>query len=340
MRSLQSRETLLDIRKWVAKAWLVEKCSSANLEWFKFLRFVDRGTDEERSIEDGFVSLDREPLHPAGMFLPTVELRPVSKADNSYGTPEQIAKLDSIVRKELQVAYTGPRIFSTPPQQTEALKRGSTTPLLGGRAILADPVSYNSVKSKIKPFGNCDAVLFGKPWTAPHHKLPLAKGSKHGLEGGGKSRCQSASALLRTSERALDTFCSFRTGSQPKILSDRKGIAEQLYVVNNVVPRRPASARFHSLRQIESLKSKAQDIEQRLEQALLSQAVQAPGKTIEQRQSTAKSLISDMVGRLHLEIDGTVRYAGAHVSNAGAPTARRRYFRPSSGKTHRIPIPN
>ena len=55
--------------------------------------------------------------------------------------------------------------------------------------------------------------------------------------------------------------------------------------------------------------------------------MQAEGKTVEQRQSTAKSLISDMVGKLHLEIDGTVRYADAHVSNTGAPTARR-YFRP------------
>jgi hypothetical protein len=98
-----------------------------------------------------------------------------------------------------------------------------------GHVILSDLVSYNgmkSIKSKIKLFENCDSLLFGNSW---YFRLT----TKDGLEGGGKSHPQSVLELLRTSERALDTFCSFRTGSQPKILSDREGIADPHWITHH-----------------------------------------------------------------------------------------------------------
>ena len=58
IRSLQAKETLYDIRKWTAKAWLVEKCSVQKLQWLMSLRFFHDGE---------FLSLEEEKLEPAAL---------------------------------------------------------------------------------------------------------------------------------------------------------------------------------------------------------------------------------------------------------------------------------
>ena len=141
-----------------------------------------RGTEEGRSIEDGFVSLDREPLDPPGMFLPTTELHPVSKTDNSHSSMVQ--------------------------------------------------TKFWNLEAPHPSWWSCQLV-----WSGILQQHEIHKKTKDGLGGGGKSRSQIDLELLHTSERALDIFCSFWTGSQPNILSDREGIAEPLYKVNNIVPR-------------------------------------------------------------------------------------------------------
>ena len=82
---LQAKENMVDIRKWIAKAWLVEKCSAKNMQWLKSLRFF---------FEGEFMSLEEEKVQLAGMVLPAIEMRPVSTTDEYYGTAEQVAALE------------------------------------------------------------------------------------------------------------------------------------------------------------------------------------------------------------------------------------------------------
>lgn len=157
MRALQARETLLDIRKWIAKAWLVEKCSSQKMNWFKKLRFFNLKEGE-------FLSFEGEALEPAGMVLPTIEMRPVQRTHHDYGTEGQVRTMQAIIRQELQVPYNGPPVFSSHPEPTVP---GRTTSFVGGGAAFAGAKPHDYAHYKIKPFGDSDALLFGRPWKVP-----------------------------------------------------------------------------------------------------------------------------------------------------------------------------
>jgi hypothetical protein len=84
-----------------------------------------------RSIEDGCVSLDREPLDPPGMFLPSAELHIVPK--QATVTVVWYTRADCETQNDCAKGVTG------------------------GVYSLSDLVSYNgmkSIKSKIKLFEN------------------------------------------------------------------------------------------------------------------------------------------------------------------------------------------
>ena len=151
LRLLQTRENLLDIRKWIAKAWLVEKCSLQKLEWLKSLRFFSEGEP---------LSLEMEPLEAAGLVLPSIEMRPVAKTHKCYGSTEQVRELDALLRKELEVSYSGPTIFSSkPPPASEA----RNTAFVGSGAELAGKTGFS-----IEPYGDCEALVLGRLWSTPN----------------------------------------------------------------------------------------------------------------------------------------------------------------------------
>ena len=335
LRLLQAKETLLDIRKWLAKAWLVEKCSAENLQWLVSLRFF---------YEEEFLSLEVEALEKAGLVLPTITMRPVCKTDPSYGSPEQIQALEAMLRAELHVPYNGPKIFSSQPPPPIP---GRTTSFVGSGAVFAGAIGHHHyARQTIKPFSNFDAVLCGALYTraprAPLIKRPVetppsavatppsavatpgdpgspqvkwsprvslvAKKSSDCPQlvdpgilqhkwGPRRNRPKSASVLLRTlraASRQLDEFMSFRPGNSPGPASSSspRGIADELYSEHDqLLPRRPVSAKFHSARQIRQLNANALDLAQRMETALYEQIVHTPGKTLEQRRTTVKSIL-------------------------------------------------
>ena len=373
VRPLQAKETLLDIRKFAAKAWLVEKCTSRNLEWIKSLRFF---------FNDEFVSLGVEKLEPAGMVLPRIEMRPVPTDHESYGTPEQIRELDQVLRKELKVPYNGPRFLASQPPPSDP---GRTTCFIGAAAFSGALAQHNYGKHAIKPFGSSDALLFGSQWKIPppppraasihapgtpatvetprrwSPRVRMMKRKPEVQEDGsdlsgqgqgsdtGKMRPQSASALLRNiaaAEKQLDQYLSWRPGNRPPEYitnpeSVRKSIADALKdEQHHVTPRRPQSARFHSARQIRTLALNAQDIAHRAETALRLQIVHAPGKTAKQRQAAVSTILKDpdIVGRLHLDTGSIIKHIDEGHENTDAKVTRS--WRPSSGRPHRRPLPN
>ena len=383
VRMLQARENMLDIRKWIAKAWLVEKCSAKNMQWLKSLRFVHEGE---------FLSLQEEKLQLAAMVLPAIEMRPVSTTHEHYGTPEQVAALENMMREELKVPYNGPGKFSSnlPP-----MVPGHTTPFIGGGTILSKP-EVAKFRSKFHPFGQSDALLLGTPWRAPcppsitprtprvcqtpkseatqrsptsdatlrwsprvKIQMPQSPPSLDAPSGPASSghankrklRPHSASSAVRAiaaAQRPLDQYLSFRPSHKPpEYISNPesvpKSVAEMLLEDHStVVPRRPASARFHSGRQMRTLDSKAKTVMEHTQEALRLQIVHAPGKTVKERQSLLHTIFTspDIVSCLHLDTDGTVKYVDAEMCAGASHEPQTRKWRPASARPHRIPIPN
>ena len=384
LRSLQARESLLDIRKWVAKACLVEKCSLQKLEWLKSLRFFQEGEP---------MSLEMEALESAGLVLPAIEMRPVAKTHESYGTAEQVRELGELLRKELEVPYSGPKIFSSkPPLATETCN----TPFVGsGAEVAGKTAQYQYGRFKISPFEDCEALLLGRPWSAPNPPPPQTVRGAPGSEGvpptplsvatpkwsprvkmagaqiqnlnvngsdravgnldvddtpfrqdGGMSCVARSSELVRAlaaSKRPLDELLSWRPNQRPAMNSgNHKGVAQELFEHHDhVTPRRPASARFHSGRQIRTLESKASDLSARTEEAVRLQLVHKPGRTLKQRESTTKAILqSPDILNLRLRLDGAIAYR--RFEDEGQNESRRgdKRWRPASARPHRTPIPN
>ena len=171
LRMLQAQETLLDIRKWLAKAWLIEKCSLEKLRWLCTLRFFH----EHESI-----SLQVEALERAGRVLPAIELRPVCPTDESHGTAEQIKDLEAMLREVLHVPFAGPLIVSRPPVPHTV---GKHTAFVGGGAVFAGKKGHHNYATgsgaggHAKEFACSDALLFNSayfagPATRQNHSIP------------------------------------------------------------------------------------------------------------------------------------------------------------------------
>lgn len=377
VRMLQARENMLDIRKWVAKAWLVEKCSAKKMQWLKSLRFFHEGE---------FLSLQEEELQLAAMVLPAIEMRPVSATHEHYGTPEQVAALENMMREELKVPHNGPKLLSSDPPPKML---GRTTPFIGGGSILTKE-EVAKFRSKFRPFGQSDALLFGTPWPAPYPpsmtpRTPRACDACHTPKSEAtqpwsprvkilrlphppppvdapsgpasslhanvrKLGSNSESYALRAvaaAQRPLDQYLSFRPSHKPPPYisnpeSVPKSIAETLLEDHCTdVPRRPASARFHSGRQMRILESKAETLLEKTKEALRLQIVHAPGKNVKERQSTLRTIFTspDIVSCLHLDNDGTVRFVDSEMCTAiHEPQTRK--WRPASARPHRNHIPN
>ena len=388
VRMLQARENLLDIRKWIAKASLVEKCSVKSMQWLKSLRFFHEGE---------VLSLQEEKLQLAAMVMPAIEMRPVSTTHEHYGTPEQVAALESMMKEELRVPYNGPEKFSSYPPP---MVPGHTTPFIGGGTMLSKQ-EVAKFRSKLRRFGQPDALLLGTPWRAPDAKAlatapsitprtprqrlpkseaiprsptsdatqrwsprvkiqipqsppPLDSPSGPASSGHAHKRkfrpysASSAGGAIAAAQRPLDQYLSFRPSHKPpEYISNPesvpKSVAEMLLEDHStVVPRRPASARFHSGRQMRTLDSKAKTVMEHTQEALRLQIVHAPGKTVNERQSDLHTILTspDIVSCLHLDTDGTVKYVDADMCAGARHVPQTRKWRPASARPYRIPIPN
>jgi len=336
VRTLQARETMLDIRKWVAKAWLTQKCSPQSFVWMASLRFFH---------EFDVMSLQVEKIELAGLVLPTIQMVPVSPSHAKYGTDAERKELQAMLRIELEIPYNGPPIFASPFVPTEP---GRTTSWVGAAPFSGKVAPHDYSSFKIRRFGKNDAaMLFGAPWktplpppcdaTTPRHATtsrhsttssPLTKWSpcvKHMRTGsassqvecprsnggsrsnaaqelgqrGAKVQCATDTRLkrmLKAVDKPLDEHMSVRLGDSLATRGQvaNKCLANQVFVQQHtLLPRRPASAKFHSGMQMRALTMHANDLAQRTDDALRMQIVHAPGKSLAQRLSTLKSILSD-----------------------------------------------
>ncbi|EKX50847.1 hypothetical protein GUITHDRAFT_103436 [Guillardia theta CCMP2712] len=94
-RMLEGRETMLDIRKWVAKCMTGSRVESRSVHWLCSLRFKTSSGD--------VLSLQEEHLESAALLLPCVHMIHVRPGTGDYGSKQDVRELQETLLLDLQV---------------------------------------------------------------------------------------------------------------------------------------------------------------------------------------------------------------------------------------------